>query len=302
MEGCTVEILNSEPLLIQQEIEAFLTSFHALTGAHMGIHDLEYDIAISSGQINHNLCAFCKHRSQRFIDRCVCEDRYYLAQAVDSQQITVFQCHLGVTSVIIPIVENGITVGVVDFGMILILPDPQIDFPRLFDRLCGEYPEAFQETDRNKMLEAYNHTAVMTVDSLNHYITLASCAARGLHLQHLFTTQQLSSESRLRNFVNFWNVERRPLSSISIADAAKQLNFSCSHLNRLSRAVFGMPLKQYVLKRKIEAAAELLRTEKHMTLSELAASVGIDDPRYFSRLFCKHMGCKCSEYRKKFFL
>ena len=80
-----MEILNSEPLLIQKEIEAFLTSFSALTGAHIGIHDLEYDIAISSGHMNNNLCEFCKHRSQRFLDRCVCDDRYYLMQAVNSQ-------------------------------------------------------------------------------------------------------------------------------------------------------------------------------------------------------------------------
>lgn len=283
------------------EIIDFLTNFKALTGAHIGIHDLQYSIKISPGLPEKNLCAFCKKKcSYRFLEKCICDDRYYLDQAIRTQQITTFRCHLGVTTVIIPIVEGGVVNGVVDFGMILVLPDKNLEFDTLFNRLSREYPEAFDEDDRVNMLNAYNHSPSMTEEELCHYTSLVKYGARGLHLNRLFTGNVPSPEERLRTHMLFLHPECCPLSSFSVVDVAEQLNVSCSHLNRISHAVYGMSLKQYVLQKKIQYAADLIHSRPTLSVKEISKAVGIEDQLYFSRLFTRIMKCSCSEFRQNF--
>ena len=60
-----------------------------------------------------------------------------------------------------------------------------------------------------------------------------------------------------------------------------------------------MPLKQYALTLKIKTAARLLSEHHDMSVSEIAATVGIYNTHYFSRIFSEKMGISCTEYRKK---
>ena len=280
-------------------IHDFLTAFNQITGAHIGIHDSYYAVACSSGGVDHNLCTFCKNRSLRFRDRCGCDDALNLSLAISSRKPHIFRCHLGVLSAIIPIMKNAQVSGVIDFGMIRPVSDPSMEFPAVFKRLCEEYPECFGEKDRSAMLDAYNRTAVMDTDTLNHYVTIVKTAAQGLLLHRLFLRSQANSEDRLKLYMNFLTPEYIPLSGVNVKSIAEALNLSYSHVIRLSKSVFGMPIKQYVLKRKIEYAADRLLKDPELHVQDAAWIVGIEDAQYFSRLFRRIMGCSCSDYRAR---
>jgi len=281
------------------EITGFLAAFNKITGAHIGIHDPLYAVAYASGGVDQNLCTYCKNRSLRFRDRCGCDDSQILSAAISSRRPHVFRCHLGVMSVIIPIMKNAQVSGVIDFGMIRPASDPMMEFPVLFKRLCGEYPESFGEKDLPAMLEAYHRTAVMDEDTLKGYITIVKAAAQGLLLNRLFLKPQARSEDRLKLYMNFLTPEYIPLSGVSVKSVAEALDLSYSHVIRLSKSVFGMPIKQYVLKRKIEYAADRLRKDPDLHVQDAAWIVGIEDAQYFSRLFRRIMGCSCSEYKAR---
>ena len=283
----------------RDEICEFLTAFNKITGAHIGIHDPEYAITFASGGVDGNLCEFCKNRCPAFLDKCRCDDALHLSKAIYSRQTHRFRCHLGVTSVIIPIFHNEQVCGVIDFGMIRLRPDETMEFPAVFDRLCTEYPGYISKDDYNAVFEAYQKTAVMDEDALQQYTILVTAAVRGLLLNRLFWGSTFDSEARLRRYIEFLNPEQMPLSAIKIGDIAAALNFSYSHIMRLSQAVYRIPIKQYILKRKIDYAAARLRKDPALRIKDAAWLVGIEDPQYFSRLFRKQMGCSCSEYRLK---
>lgn len=282
-----------------EEIREFLTAFNKITGAHIGIHDLEYAVAYPSGGVDGNLCEFCKNRCHAFLDKCRCDDALHLSKAISSRQTHIFRCHLGVASVIIPIFHNEQVCGVIDFGMIRLSGDEAMEFPALFARLCSEYPEYFSKNDREALMEAYQNTAVMDEETLHQYTTVVAAAARGLLLNRLFLEPTIDSELRLRRYIEYLNPEQMPLSSVKVNDIADALNFSYSHIIRLSHAAFGTPIKQYILKRKIDYAAVRLLEDPDLRIKDAAWIVGIEDPQYFSRLFRNQMGCSCSEYRLK---
>jgi AraC-like DNA-binding protein len=87
----------------------------------------------------------------------------------------------------------------------------------------------------------------------------------------------------------------RPL---SVAELARQAERSTSGITGLFRAYCGTSPVQWVNRRRVERARELLATSG-LPVGEIGAAVGIEDPFYFSRLFKKLTGQSPRAYRKE---
>ena len=67
---------------------------------------------------------------------------------------------------------------------------------------------------------------------------------------------------------------------------------------KLFRREFGETPHAYLLRRKVEMAKGLL-FGTHMSVAQVAAAVGYDDPHYFSNTFKKHTGVSPAQFRKE---
>lgn len=80
-------------------------------------------------------------------------------------------------------------------------------------------------------------------------------------------------------------------------ELALALNYHPYYLNKIFKAQTGISIHQYVLKKRLEKAAQLLRnTDK--SISEIAKDCGFDNQRHFSSLFSKKLGYTPSQTRK----
>lgn len=281
---------------LEEEIRNFAALFNEITGAHMGIHDPGYTISIPSGCKKYNLCQLCRKKSEGFAQQCLADDQRYLREMMKTGEITYFRCHLGMTSVILPIKEGDMVLGVVDFGMIRLTPDPETEFDRIFSHLEKTYPADFTPDMRETMRRAYDDTAVMTRETMNNYVKLVTYAARGLYIERLFLSGETQKDAGFRTFIEGFDPVTVPLDRFSVEEIAKKLNISYSHLARLAKERLGTSLKQYVLSAKLEEAKKQLGSRP---VKEIAFSVGIDDTRYFYKLFRRHTGMSCAEFVKR---
>jgi AraC-like DNA-binding protein len=81
-------------------------------------------------------------------------------------------------------------------------------------------------------------------------------------------------------------------------DAACGLaGMSPSHFSRIFRKVVGMSYQEYVNRKRITKAMELLRTS-HQSIADIAAYLGFSDNTGFGRIFKKLTGHTPSAYRK----
>ena len=87
-------------------------------------------------------------------------------------------------------------------------------------------------------------------------------------------------------------------SGTDISAYAKMLNISESYFIHLFTEQFGMPPYRYLMSVRISQAKYLLG-ETNVRVSDISASVGYDDPLYFSRIFKKYTGVSPSEFRKR---
>ena len=85
---------------------------------------------------------------------------------------------------------------------------------------------------------------------------------------------------------------------ISVGEYARERHMTPCWFIRNFKKITRVTPAQYVLSLRIDSATELL-ARSDSSVTEIAASVGYDNPLYFSRLFRRHVGCSPSEYRKR---
>lgn len=84
--------------------------------------------------------------------------------------------------------------------------------------------------------------------------------------------------------------------SRTVAELAQASGYSRQHINRLCRTATGMSLQQYILANRIARARQLL-TQPGLTIAQIAAQCGYEDPLYFSRQFREVTGASPSAFR-----
>ncbi len=89
--------------------------------------------------------------------------------------------------------------------------------------------------------------------------------------------------------------------NLKISDLAEKLHISRKHLCLVFERYAGMPAKEYLLMRRVEAASRLL-IHTDMTVPEIAAEVGYGDYTQLSRLFRQKKGCSPQKFRRDNFL
>ena len=85
---------------------------------------------------------------------------------------------------------------------------------------------------------------------------------------------------------------------LSLTDIAESIHMNKSYISRMFKEKTGENLFDYINKRKIEKAKQLIKNNE-LRMYEIALNVGMEDTAYFSRVFKKYEGISPSEYQKE---
>ncbi|MFR5899560.1 MAG: helix-turn-helix transcriptional regulator, partial [Neglectibacter timonensis] len=85
---------------------------------------------------------------------------------------------------------------------------------------------------------------------------------------------------------------------LSIADIATHFFLNPDYLSRMFKNETGLPLKEYIISRKMESARTLLRTTQ-LPVNVIASKLGYDNYSYFSQVYRKMMGISPKDERKE---
>jgi AraC-like DNA-binding protein len=86
---------------------------------------------------------------------------------------------------------------------------------------------------------------------------------------------------------------------LTVADLARAAGLSEAHFSREFRRAFGEPPHAYLLTRRLERAAALLRMTDH-SIAEICFSVGLQSVGSFTTTFTRTFGCSPSAYRRRY--
>ncbi|EHB64958.1 transcriptional regulator, AraC family [Paenibacillus lactis 154] len=85
---------------------------------------------------------------------------------------------------------------------------------------------------------------------------------------------------------------------VSIEQMCASLGYNRAYLSRIFKKETGMTPITYLLRLRIDQSKRLLRERPDLSIEQVAASVGLTDPLYFSRQFKRWVGKSPSRYRK----
>lgn len=93
-------------------------------------------------------------------------------------------------------------------------------------------------------------------------------------------------------------IERHYTEYIVLDDIAQYAGTNPSYLSGRFKEEVGLSIKNYITQIRMESAKERLLADKK-PVAQIAASVGYEDVRYFTRLFKQAEGCTPTAYRKE---
>ncbi len=93
-------------------------------------------------------------------------------------------------------------------------------------------------------------------------------------------------------------IDREYMQIQSVRDIASQLSYSEYYLSHLFKEKMGITIKEYINKKKIMYAAELLVTS-NSTVEQLSEQFGFSRSFTFRRAFKQYIGMTPSEYRNR---
>lgn len=80
-------------------------------------------------------------------------------------------------------------------------------------------------------------------------------------------------------------------------ELAKRCGMTPFRFSRLFKQTYGVGFLEFVQRKRMEKAEELLNNSE-MPITSIAYAVGFQDPSYFARTFKLHFGCCPSDYRR----
>ena len=91
-------------------------------------------------------------------------------------------------------------------------------------------------------------------------------------------------------------IEYSYMENIGVAEVARHFGFERSYLYRMFKERYGIGIKEYIIKVRMDKACELLHSG--YSVADTAALVGYSDQFNFSKGFKKHFGTSPTEYKK----
>ena len=223
---------------------------------------------------------FC-HRMQR-TDRgkemCLCSDAELLERAKAENRPVSHICHAGLVDTAVPMIKNGITLGFIIIGRVR----TSESLGDIGDRL------SWLGDPRSEIERRYKRLSYFSEARLNSLISLVS----SMLLDGAVRVDYDSFESAAEDYIKA-NLSEE----LSVEILCKKFFVSKNQLYRAFRQYFGCTVNEYVNKKRIERAKELLSSSTESS-RRIADSVGITNYTYFSKLFKKQVGLTPHRYRK----
>ena len=119
-----------------------------------------------------------------------------------------------------------------------------------------------------------------------------------LHRPYNIASIDSESDATLNYYRDALNYVKEYLcNGITPNDVAEFLHLSPSYLRTIFRKHCEYSLQEYMIRKRIEMAADQLKHGNH-SVKEAATAVGYDDPAQFCKMFKKHMGVSPKKYRE----
>lgn len=269
------------------QVLAFLKYFYTLVPARVCLFDTNGTELVAYPSSN---CEYCNLIFSTAAGAAACQscDRAAFACVKSKTGPYHYQCHAGLTELIVPITANSDKpVGYLMFGQVRTADALMPDFQHILDSYVDT------SVTLQTLENAYHNIAVVNAETIEACMNILQACAAFIWLDEYIRLSQTPLSQQIQHYIS--DHLCAPLSLVQLAD---HFQIGKTTLCQTIRQDFDMSVNQLITKLRVEEAARLLRSEQ-LSISEIAAQVGIPDFNYFSKVFKKVTNLSPTAYRKQ---
>lgn len=211
-------------------------------------------------------------------------------------------CHGGLGEYVIPIYHDNMLLGSVNLGFFQ-YNEERTEF--LMRRTCQKH-DALEYDIAKDLYDRYIHSPTILSEEilpvatmLAEYLGNTYRLIQSTHSVSRLKYQHVSSneDTIISHAISY--IQENYSKQIAVADLADYCHCSESYISRIFKKRTGVNINVYINKVRVELAKNhLLLSERSIT--DIALSLGFNDPNYFSRVFSSLAGMPPSEFRRRF--
>ncbi len=173
-----------------------------------------------------------------------------------------------------------------DFEFLRVWGNPKISL--------GTQTSGFVRQLSERILHDYEGNGLLNKDIIQSYLIALLCEINSAYKANTGTShlKAVDISNKFRELL-FAHIKNKHL----VSDYASLLNITANHLNKSVKGVTGKSPTKWI-DEAIVLEAKVLLYQSNLSISEIAAEIGLLDQSYFSRLFKKYEGTTPLQFRK----
>ncbi len=278
----------TNPMLFNVEDERLrelLNDFYILTNMRLNICNDDATVVMAFPAKHYDFCNLIR-LNNTCNEACKKCDIAAYQKVKSTKKINIYQCHIGLTEVVAPIIYNDIVLGYIIFGKIVEKGNEAENKKNVLEN-CSKYTTELDQLSK--------HYDILTKKSHDQILAAAKIVESIACFIWVSELVKIGDESLFLKIDNY--ISENITSSITIDKICDNFSISRSKLYEISNKYFGLGIAQYIRKMRLQKAISLLENEQN-TAKEICSLVGIDDYKYFLKMFKKETGVGIRTYSK----
>jgi AraC-like DNA-binding protein len=222
-------------------------------------------------------CRYCNLIRSGLKDDPLCEkcDFEHRESARFERVLVHYRCHGGLDEAVKPLYLDDALTGFIMIGQVRTETEPPVD--KVF-RWRNQFGTA-------ELASAFQEVPYLPRSQFPHVLALFSSLVDLILSRHMIT---ISGRTRLDPLLD--RMREDCSRKLSLPEAASLLGSSSYYVAHLFQKLYGKTFKQLQTEICLQRADELLARVPSITVKEVAARCGFEDPLYFSRVYHRHRG------------
>lgn len=268
----------------KEKLAQILENVYTLLQTPISIFDKDFQFLTSyppEGYLT-DFCRMIREDPQR-LGKCRQSDEESCALCKKTNRTFSYLCHAGIRETITPIRFEKTIIGYILFGEYRIAGmEKDVAAYAAENGMCAE-----------KLQTAYQKLTVLTEKQVTATCEILQSCILQFWMSEAILLQENELVERLKKFI-----EDNLHESLTTEDLCKNFFLNRQQLYTIFRESFSVPVKQYVLERKIARAKQLLSTT-NVSVTAVAERTGFADYNNFIQRFKKMTGVTPLQYRKR---
>ncbi len=269
----------------EKEIKKCVEDFYGVTKLGIELYDENKNMLFRYPQKEIDFCNILGNTPE-FKSACDKCNVYGFEKCTELRKPYVYRCHMNLTEVFAPIIENDVIIGYITLGHIIRRKDEKIIKKTIMKKTNKLY------ADHKTLIDALELLTVVDEKYLMYSIRLMSMCACYLYMnklikKHVDTIQFQIDEYICQNLSN----------DLSVAKLCEVFGISRSKLYNIANRTYGIGISDYIRNLRLDTAKDLLAQARY-SVKEISEKVGFEDVNYFIRLFKKREGITPHTYKK----